>query len=671
MMKQCITKLIYCLPLIFVAHGATAARPTQPQPGHYQPSAPHNDSSSVSIPSSTGGFMIGGSYFSFQPRLTDSDLQYGTQLQLIVNPPTLSTHVVQILPGYRSGYQGTLGYQFAGKGGDIQLSYFGFNHHFNAGAAAQTLAQFIQTYLGSSWSSAIANTSLSVNDVKLAYGQTMSIDNQLFLHFALGANYAYIRRDFNTRFDQQLPPIPGVSYLQSEQTSKFNGVGPMLAIHFLYPLMHGFSLAGNLGSSLLIGTLKSDINAKLVQNLTQTNYAANQNDNGQLVPTIDTSLALQYAHRLGSSHYALIAQLGYAVRDYIKSLNRINPVNGFTRNPNPPQLNLNSSVGFNGPFLKLMVKPQLLDEYASPNPSAPVVASGLNLAITNLILKPLASNNDLNYAIVNNPNGSTQAIHTSPGYHWAGDVALGYVFNNSNTDVGASYGYFSESFSDAYTATGGQTISSLNANGPSQVVYGRTGSNVKYQINHADLHVGHYFLFGQHFLFHPFIGLGFADIVRKQDNYYLDGTPDTVSLRKYPHLKSQFWGIGPEIGTDMQWRFNQYVGIASHLSIAMLIGQMKAELQESEYGVSGVASYTSVRTGGLHFLVPTGTAKAGIFFHVPVASQTSVNLELGYQATGYFKGVDLLYPVFLTGLEQTNTSLGLIGPYASISIRGI
>ncbi len=76
-----------------------------------------------------------------------------------------------------------------------------------------------------------------------------------------------------------------------------------------------------------------------------------------------------------------------------------------------------------------------------------------------------------------------------------------------------------------------------------------------------------------------------------------------------------------------------------------------------------------------HFIleetVPTGTAKLGIQYNYLLHSGRLISIGAGYQASEYFKVVNLLYPTFRTGLEQTNTSLAIVGPYLTISIKGL
>lgn len=638
----------------------------------------------IQLPKYQAHLIGSGSFLYLRPAASDADLQYGTFLTLTAIPPLLRAVMQPVTPTFRPTFNVMMGYQLPNSNDDIRLSYFAFHQGYknftNTMNPSKGLFpfQFIQTYLGNSFGSAVATASENVQQATLTLGHHVIIGGDLYLHPYFGISYVHVNREFNNFFKTAVlnPRIASGGSLSGVSHSRFNGVGPILGTDFDFPLSHAFSFIGSINTALLVGRLNYALNSRFVLGGSVVNYHAYDFNKSHVVPVINTELGVRYTHPIHNEPYSAVLEAGYQVSDYMKAIGRLYPLNGFANNPagtNPPSFSTLSSLGFDGPFIRLailqraLITSNALVSY-STYPSQ-LFNPGWFITITNLYLQPFGSNRDLNYAILHTPSGSRN-IHTNTYYHWAGALGFGYLFESNNTDIQFHFIHLKSSDKGVIIAGANQSISSLNASGPGGVVFANASSRIKYKFNRFNISVGKYFELHR-MLIRLFTGVGVAHIAREQVNNYIGGMPSTATAVKYPRLSSDYLGVGPLFGLSGQIPLTSHLSVIAKGSVAVLVGSMNSTLNQNEANSIGVPSFTRLRTNGRRYLVPTAAAKLGLRFSMPFHDNTRFQISAGFRASDYFKAINLLYPVFRTGLGQTNSNFAVMGPYLTISITGI
>jgi hypothetical protein len=78
-------------------------------------------------------------------------------------------------------------------------------------------------------------------------------------------------------------------------------------------------------------------------------------------------------------------------------------------------------------------------------------------------------------------------------------------------------------------------------------------------------------------------------------------------------------------------------------------------------------SSNDLKTPSTTAIVPVVDARGGIHFGFQ-CSCVGFDIEAGYQFAEYYRAVNLLFPNFLTGLNQNNNNLRLTGPYLDVGL---
>ncbi len=629
-------------------------------------------------PEIPGGFTYGASFLFLQPSLADGDNEYGSLITLTPTPPTLRARLQKVEPNYQAAMELRFGYQFANSHSDVNFIFSTFNHSYNDSQNISTPNQIIQNYLGDSFMHARARTSINFQQYDLNYGHSFDLFNQLYLHPTLGLRFIELDRDFRSSYQAStLNPLLSAN-LVGDLSSDYNGIGPVAGVNFNYPLFGAFSLSGAAQGSLLNGHLSYNTKSHYHLGNTITPYIAKKRESRHLVAILNTTMALRYTHPFENKSYALITELGYQISNYGNAIGRLNPLNGFANNPagtNPPPQSTTASLGFNGPFIRVALEqmPQFtFPSVASTQTNTRYVAPGFIVAMTNIWQRPWAPITDLGYATVHN-QFFTPAFKVRPRtvYDWAGRGTLGYVLGSSETDIQVDYTQFDTQKRDRVYTGFPANLTSVSASGPAGVYFAQATSFVQYHTKQIDLILGKYRNFKGK-TFHAFAGIRGADIVRKQNKAYSGGQPPTVSAEKFPRLTSEFTGVGPLFGIDGVFDLYRSISFVAGARFAALVGDNNATLKQSEVSSTGIVQFNHLTSGSQRYVVPAGDIKLGLRLYFPFANdRTTFNVEGGFQASGYYRAINLLYPTFRTGLEQSTTTISFSGPYLLLSFTGV
>lgn len=305
---------------------------------------------------------------------------------------------------------------------------------------------------------------------------------------------------------------------------------------------------------------------------------------------------------------------------------------------------------------------------------------GLLFGLKGDFLQPHADHHDLRYAILN--DGSKEEIH--PDYSLGGGAKLGYIFDNRDNDIKFNYNFLNtKNFSDSVTGSGIQAVDVSSDNG---VTFNSASSEANYHIKQADFTLGQYFKPSQTLSVHPMVGVRYAQIKQKKELNYTGGSSSTISSETVDaDLKSDFIGAGPLIAVDARLGLtpNQHdgFGIIGYADMGMLIGNINSSFQQtlSSLSLAGLISNSSNSLhDDLHRIIPAFDGSLGIDYRYrfnknnPNTSHPELIAEIGYEASFYYKAVNSLSPAANTGgTQQTRSSLALIGPFLSLTYRGI
>ena len=621
--------------------------------------------SEISYPCYRGGFEVGGSWVYLQPTATDGDLEYGSFITLTMDPANLNALLLEVEPSYQSGFEVGLGYFCPNSNRSVQAGYFFLRGSEGDSKRIISLNQFIQNFLGASYSTSAARSRHEIDQGALAYRVDGVIDRVLDVHFVLGATGASIRREFDVKYgDLVLNPNP--SQLVGREKSEYWGVGPFVGMEFGFPLWCHLGLVGSVDVGVLFGETRSRVTSKSFRDNATTSFAA-RDVSHPAVTNLNCDLGLVYSRPL-PYNLCFAIEAGYQVRYYFHPINRIDPFNGYVINPNPFPVGRTSNLGLGGPYVYVSVSQSLFPYARCPFTRCPLpnqwVSSGPSFEFTSYWLEPRPTNSDLVFAILNEPGGGEQDIQADPDLSWASKYQLGYRICPT-IDLSVAAFLFESSNRKKIAAGPGESISSVNASGPATVVFSSATSRVQYKIDQFDGLLGKSVHPCRCLQLHGGLGLRYLRQDRTLTNQYFGGTPPATTESKFPVLKSRYRGIGP------LFTFEPVLGplcnfeLVGRIGLAFLVGEAKATLDQDNFGDTGFSS-NNLRTPHSPLIAPVFEGSAAVGWNYDCLSCVHIGLEAGYEYLAYFRTVRLVLPTLLTGLEQINSDLTLQGPY----IRG-
>lgn len=171
--------------------------------------------------------------------------------------------------------------------------------------------------------------------VNLEFGQHVDFGESTNIRFHAGAQFARVKNSITRSYSglAGVANFNGASYTQST----FNGFGPRFGMDSSYDWNNGFSVYGNLGAAVLVGTGKLSQSFATINN--GVNFSASKT---VMVPELEGKLGAGYTYAMAQGDLTLDA--GWMWVEYIGALQH-NLFSVRTIN--------DSNVGFQGPFLGL------------------------------------------------------------------------------------------------------------------------------------------------------------------------------------------------------------------------------------------------------------------------------------------------------------------------------
>jgi hypothetical protein len=287
--------------------------------------------------------------------------------------PVNSPHwdVGTLRPNYSAGFDLAGRYVFQNAENDLLLNWEHLNTN-NSDAIYAGTNQFVVPIfqVGPSIGQSVnyptqqahANVKFNYDVVNLDAGQYVSYGQRTQVRFYAGLSGAQLKETLNTLFQDN-----GATFgINSENNSKFTGVGPLFGVDGLYKLPHNVGITGALAASALIGrseasTDYTSYSPQLAAAGVATNHQSiTPKDTTQVVPGFNGKLGLNYTQVFGKGNVCAL-EVGYEYATYFNAVVAYNPAVVFG------EVNLGtialSSLGksvsnfsVNGPYVNLSVK---------------------------------------------------------------------------------------------------------------------------------------------------------------------------------------------------------------------------------------------------------------------------------------------------------------------------
>lgn len=307
-----------------------------------------------------------------------------------------------------------------------------------------------------------------------------------------------------------------------------------------------------------------------------------------------------------------------------------------------------------------------------------------------LYLQP--SSNNLDYAVhgypfpVLSPHWDVAAVR--PSYSTGFDIRGRYFIPCTDFDVGASWDYLNTSDSDftQVSSTSGEFVTFPFQAGPSfgQILNNpsqKAHSNVKFNYDVVNLNVGENFSFGPAARVRLYVGVSGAELKQKISTTFGDNA-NTYSINSTNN--SRFDGIGPMVGMDGNYGFENGFGFFGTLAFSALIGNLDAittyRSTSPQLTASGIALNTqSISPRNSLQGIPGVDGKLGIDFNARAGTNLIISAALGYEYVNYFNAIATYNPslvaanvntgsIALSSLSKTVSNYTLQGPFLNISL---
>jgi hypothetical protein len=299
---------------------------------------------------------------------------------------------------------------------------------------------------------------------------------------------------------------------------------------------------------------------------------------------------------------------------------------------------------------------------------------------------------------------STETYNLDPGFDFGYFLGFGYMISdrydvqatwtqlNSNDNESASLLIIDHLQVPQFLQSSSGTVAPVSELlQTDDLVIAGSEESLDYQM--ADATLGQYHKLTENLMTRVFAGIYYAKINSDVSNTYSVELGDFIPLlmAENPVLgtesyNSSFWGVGPELGLDLEYDIYKGFDVVGHFAAAFLIGELQTESQSyynlpnsTQENVAGPAIfYISAESEEETQFVPALNAKLGLSYNKPYSNNKyRFGVEAGYQAAYYFNAVDQVQQTATNvvagsqgkGLETTHhyTDVGIMGPYLNFS----
>jgi hypothetical protein len=328
--------------------------------------------SEISIPQLNREFSLGVTGMFLQPTPNKGDTDFASFNSTTSSAaPNANPQTEAVEAGRPLNYGVDLGYIFQGTGNDFNLSYTHVSTNNFAQVTGPNQSNIPMNFMISlpdikGFSIARPTLHYDINIVDLTAGQFINVGSRLSLHPLVGLRYASVTRDLNNLYIQTVPGHD--DKLIVDESSDFDGIGPLAGLDANYYLGAGFGVVGKVDSALLVGHVDSKFAVNMAgstnSNPGATRYIANfKYDAGsvhRIAPVVDAKLGADYIYLFNSRWVSsLKVEAGYQASHYFNVVDRIGGtavVNSQGVSTIGATTRKTSDVGLNGPYLELSLQ---------------------------------------------------------------------------------------------------------------------------------------------------------------------------------------------------------------------------------------------------------------------------------------------------------------------------
>lgn len=251
-------------------------------------------------------------------------------------------------------------------------------------------------------------------------------------------------------------------------------------------------------------------------------------------------------------------------------------------------------------------------------------------------------------------------------YHWAFDITAGYRFPCSGNDVTATWLHYGESSDSTNVLTHPFGISALNFD---------ADGTAKFSLDSVDLDIGQRVNFGDHFNFRMFAGVRWADLEQKKEAVYTLSAPTVtpVSIVDVLDQRSEFKGVGPQVGFDGRYCVGYGFGIDTTIVGSLLVGHTDRSADNIFSVVAPLGPIFSVATpltgdsDSQGRVVPALDVSLGVdyTYNFNNCARSSLVVQAGYKVVNYWNASSLIISNGVNG----STDIGFHGPYLGLKVN--
>jgi hypothetical protein len=306
-----------------------------------------------------------------------------------------------------------------------------------------------------------------------------------------------------------------------------------------------------------------------------------------------------------------------------------------------------------------------------------------------LLMQPYGSN--LHYAAeaqplpVQSPNWKIHEIR--PDYHWGFDVGIAGLFHCTNSKLSLDWERLHSTDTASRTVSpDSNMIGPMFEIGPDAAPYKKARGKVNFQFDQVNLDYGTFINFGDRLQTNFFGGLSFARIYEKISAKFWNQGSFIIREVKVP---STFWGIGPQIGMDINYKIVKGFHLTGGIVAELLVGPQKNHTdyfsQSPELTDLGFPNPNNQSTKDKKKtqVVPGVEGNIGLAYTVEFWKHCMFNIEAGYDVQVFFNAiqsidmgsevdnVDIVTAsggVYARTFLQTLSNFSLAGPYLKLAL---
>lgn len=261
-------------------------------------------------------------------------------------------------------------------------------------------------------------------------------------------------------------------------------------------------------------------------------------------------------------------------------------------------------------------------------------------------------------------------------YQWGWHVDVAYAFAENGLDLSLGYTNLCTDVSTSKGSISGNNFQTNALGRSTGFLINNTGAGVveaktEYDYYDVDLLLGKEFLVQNFMHFHPFAGIRYVNIDAKDRAVYgLNGQNVGVG-----EMKNDFNGVGPRLGVDAAVEFGQsgmsfIAAVASSVTIGdydwTYFVNNPGNVNVGQNNNAGGPAGERYKNNGDSKLVPEGDYRLGLNYRFQASQDTSVSMELGWNATYYIGAMNKGANYLTTTVDGTITVWGFQGPYLRV-----